>query len=532
MTATATATLIDPSCPVPNIGGVPLWLSRKPLSKEQIDTLTVAHTRARAATYLADYADCVVLDDDAHPALHHRVICEHIDRLLDDEYDDLIINTPPGAAKSTYTSHALAAFYMGRFPRRNIILATHTADLSEKWSRKVRNTLADDRHAFVFPDSQLSKDSTAVSRWATRAGGEFLAAGVGASILGFRADIAIVDDPVSGFEQAQSDTQLAKIHSWFETDLITRLKPQGKIVMICQRLARNDLAGYMMDRHAATPTRRLRVLILPMIATGSTSTPDPLGRAPGERLWPEWYTLEMVEDAQRDDFKWRTLYQQNPPSDTGAWVAPEEILHRPTPHANTPRTLYGMTDLALSINKGDYTVHAVVAVDDNGDWDIVEVIRERVDPNESAKRLCSLASTYRPVEWLIDDDNAAKVFMQLVATQARTSSTAVPWKMLPMRGQDKETRAAALRGQFKRGKLYFPKDAPFARWLTSEILAFPNATGSGVDDGVDALSLLGRRMIAVRRPSATTPAHPPRPTIQQMTLDGLWDTLPKQSRRL
>ena len=188
--------IIDFALPFANVRGLPL-----PLVNLPDDTLAVIaqlHARQRASSRLVDYADTVVLDEDTTPALHHRLICDAIDRLLDDDYDDLVICTPPGAAKSTYTSHALGSYFMGRFPKRNVILATHTADLSEKWSRKVRNTLADPRHATIFPDSQLSRDSTAVGRWATSLGGEFLAVGVGASILGFRCDCAIIDDPISG----------------------------------------------------------------------------------------------------------------------------------------------------------------------------------------------------------------------------------------------------------------------------------------------------------------------------------------------
>ena len=486
--------------------------------------------RREAEEQLAGYARYVM---DTHPAAHHELICQNIDDLLISDpqdpryFDELIINSPPGSAKSTYTSHALAAFFLGKFPRANVICATHTADLSERWSRKVRNTLSSPEHNLIFPNSLLSKDSTAVSRWATSQGGEFLAAGVGGSILGFRADLGILDDPISGFEQAQSITQLQKIHSWYETDFVTRLKPGAKVVLICQRLSANDLAGYLIERNKQNPTRRQRVLILRMEATHD----DPLGRAPGERLWPEWFTPEMVEDAKRDDFKWRTLYQQEPPSDTGSWVSTDEIQFRPRPSLEDGRPTYGLTDLALSVNSGDYTVHFIVAVDDKGDWDIVEADRRRVDPEVSATSVCNLAQTYSPREWLIDDDNASKVFMQLVATKARTLQTPVPWKPMPLRGQDKETRAAPLRGQFKRRKIYMPADAHFTKWLVQEILTFPNAIGDGIDDGIDALSLLGRRLASIAPASAkVVPLRVP--TRNEMTLDGLWDTAPQLSRRI
>lgn len=524
---------IDYEQPFANIRGVPLWLLPSRLSPQDHAAIESLHARGRAASHLADYAALAVLDDDQVPALHHRVICEHLDDLMDDRYDELIVCTPPGSAKSTYTSHALASHFMGRWPARSVILATHTGDLSEKWSRKVRNTIASARHQLVFPDPgcQLSRDSTAVGRWATAAGGEFLAAGVGASILGFRADLIVIDDPISGFEQAQSITQLKKVHGWFETDLITRAKPRAKLVLICQRLSPNDLAGYLIERNRLAPTRRQRVLKLPMVALDCPTTPDPLGRAPGERLWPEWFTAEQVEDAQRDDFKWRTLYQQEPPSDEGSWVSPDDIQFRPTPPLTPATVTYGATDLALSVNTGDYTVHAVIASSSgpNGDeWDVIHAERARVDTNASAERIVALSETYRPYEWLIDDDNASKVFVNDVATRARAARVPVPWRPMPMRGQDKETRAAALRGQFKRRRIWLPADAPFTGWLVRELLSFPNALGQGVDDGVDALGLFGRRLssMASSSPVPSAPSSIPLKTVQNMCLEELYEDLP------
>lgn len=482
--------------------------------------------RKKARSSLSGFAEYAL---EVIPALHHKIICDAIEELLDDKYDELIILAPPGSAKSTYTSHALGAYFTGKFPEKNTIIATHTSDLSERWSRKIRNTIGSPECQNVFPECELSQDSTAVSRWATSKGGEVLAAGVGGSILGFRADLGIIDDPISGFEAAQSETQLAKVHSWYETDFATRLKPGAKLVLICQRLARNDLAGYLIDRNEMNQTKRQRILKLPMVAKEN----DPLGRNPGDRLWPEWYTEEMVKDAQRDDYKWRTLYQQEPPSDTGSWVSTDEIKFAPTPAMGSEYTYYGLTDLALSVGTGDYTVHNIVAVHKTtGHCHVADFFRARVDPNASAEALVNFCSVYRPAEWLIDDDNASKVFMQLVATQARSSNTPVPWKPLPMRGQNKETRAAALRGMFKRGLVYLDPSKSWTNIIVNELLQFPNALGSGVDDCVDTLGLLGRRLASLSIASSNPTPDAKRKTMQEMTLDDLWDTIPKRSSRV
>jgi predicted phage terminase large subunit-like protein len=471
------------------------------------------------AAFAEEYLDVV-------PAQHHRLICDAIDDLLNDKYDDLVINTPPGSAKSTYTSIALPAYFIGKNPKKTIITASHGFDLAEKWGKRVRNIVGSEKFTNACGVG-LSSDSRAAAQWSTDKGGEFFGVGCGGGVLGRRGDLVVIDDPVSGWEMAQSLSQLEKLHQWYETDLLSRLKPKGKIVLICQRLARSDLAGYIIDRFASSQTRRLRVLSLEMECTDSER--DPLGRAVGDRLWPEWYTPEMVADYKRDEFIWRTMYQQSPPADDGAWASTDDIQFRPTPTITPETPLYGASDLALSVNSGDYTVHFIVAVDEFGDWDIIHGQRKRCDPDESATDLVNLCDTHHPREWLIDDDNASKVFVQLVATRARQRGVPVPWMPMKIRGQDKETRAAALRGQFKRRKIYMPDDAPFTRWLTKEILQFPNATGQGVDDGVDTLSLLGRRLTAIS--SKYVPAPPKlRPSMSEMTLEGLWDTVPKNSR--
>jgi predicted phage terminase large subunit-like protein len=470
--------------------------------------------RERAQTHLAAYSEYML---DVTPAAHHVAICDAIDELINDEYDELIILAPPGSAKSTYTSIGLPSYYMGRFPKAQILTASYSTELAEKWGRRVRNIVGSPQYRNLFGGLELSKDSTAAGRWANDKGGELYAAGVLSGILGFRADLAIIDDPVSGFEQAQSMTQLAKMHGWYETDFITRLKPTAKVVLICQRLARNDLAGYMIDRNLIQATRRQRILKLPMLA----GEDDPLGRQPGERLWPEWYTEEMVLDAQRDEFKWKTLYQQEPPADTGAWVDESEIQVVDIVPANLK--YYIVSDLALSVNRGDWSVHLVVGMDQDENAYFVDAWRKRVSIEKVADAHLALAQTYHPELALIDDDNAGKVYKQLLGSMAKEQGIPIPYKALSLRGQDKETRAAPMRGLFKRKKVFF-KRASWNVWLTKEVMEFPNALGDGVDDGIDAMSLLGRHLYYIARP-ASDEVKPKAPlkTIEQVTLNELWE---------
>ena len=491
-------------------------LATFPQSTQLLAREFLAHKRSEStlAGFATEYCEVT-------PAKHHKLICDAIDRLLNDEFDDLVINSPPGSAKSLYTSIALPAYFLAKHPKKTVIAASHGYELAEKWGKKVRAIVDGEKYGRRF-GVKLSQDTRAAGQWATTEGGEFFAVGVGGGVLGRRSDCTIIDDPVSGWEEANSITRLKKIHEWYETDLMSRLKPNGKIVLICQRLNRNDLAGYIIDRHKTNPTRRLHILKLPMECVDAET--DLLGRQVGERMWPEWYTQSMVADFKRDNFIWQTMYQQEPPSDDGAWVNTDDIQFRvPTDDPHMMGTYYGMTDIALSVNKGDYTVHIVVRIGDNNEVDIIHAERARVDVNVSSQRLCILAKRYSPVEWLIDDDNASKVFVQLVSTESRATSSNVNWKPMPMRGQDKETRAAPLRGMFKRRKIFMPPDTPWTSWLVKEMLQFPNAMGDGVDDGVDTLSLLGRRLSAL---SSSVVTVLPQETKVGFSLNDIWCTAP------
>jgi predicted phage terminase large subunit-like protein len=521
----------------------PSWLSPQPpqppqpvLDPEVEQVLAELARREQAMTSLARFAATYT---PFVPARHHQLICEGVDALVNDDLDVLVVMSPPASAKSSYISIAAPAYIIGRDPGARIISVSRAAELAADFGGRVKGVIESSEYQ-RDTSTRIAYDTRAKDNWKTTEGGSYFAVGVGGGVLGKRADWVICDDIHTSFEDAQSESQLAKIHNWFESDLLSRLTPKGKLIVIGQRLNANDIIGYTLQRYAENPRVRLRVLKFTAEATSEVSpdAPDLLGRtAPGERMWPEFYTEDYLHDKKRDEFIWRTLWMQEPPSSTGDWVSPSELLHRPAPGfaalADPSRryALYGMTDLALSINSGDYTVHFIVAINEAGEWDIVHGERARIDPDASAERVVALAAAYRPVEWLIDDDNAAKVFAPLVATRARAARVAVNWRTMPMRGQDKETRAAALRGAFKRGLVHYPADAPFARWLTTELLRFPNATGNGVDDGVDALGLMGRRMGSLSKPAATQPAAPPRKTVQDACLNDLWEQVERRGPR-
>lgn len=506
---------------------LPDWLQTKPsLPPEKLAVLEELRRRELAMTSLAEFSRMFV---EVEPAKHHKIICGAVDAMVNDEFDVLVVMSPPASAKSTYISVAAPAYIMGRQPKARIISVSRAAELAAEFGGKVKNIVESALFGKVN-NVFISQDSRAKDNWKTTDGGGYFAVGATGGVLGKRADWVICDDIHSSFEDAQSQSQLAKIHSWFESDLLSRLTPTGKLIVIGQRLSPNDIIGFVLRR--AVMNSRIRMKVLKFTAICDNAENDPLHRQVGEKMWPEFYTDDYLHDKQQDAYIWKTLWMQEPPSDTGSWVATEDFRFAPTPAYNPKNDYYICTDLALSVGSGDYTVLIVVCHEKvTNRVHVVDMYRRRVDPEESSQQLVALCQTYKPMEVWIDDDNAAKVWMQLVATRARSTNTIVNWKPLPMRGQNKETRAAALRGMFKRGMMYFDPAKEWTNIIVNECLQFPNALGSGVDDCVDSLSLAGRRLTVLQTQSIVPPP-PPRLTIANMSLDKLFEDRPRRGNRI
>jgi len=126
---------------------------------------------------------------------HHKTMAEAFERVATGKSKRVIINMAPRHTKSEFASYLLPAWYLGMYPDRKIIQASHTAALSVNFGRKVRNLVGADQYQSIFPGTRLQVDSQAAGRWATDLGGEYFAVGVGGALAGKGANLLIIDDP-------------------------------------------------------------------------------------------------------------------------------------------------------------------------------------------------------------------------------------------------------------------------------------------------------------------------------------------------
>ena len=262
--------------------------------------------RRRIRNSLKCWSRYALTADGHKPALHHLALIHELECLAAGHVTRLMLLMPPGSAKSTYASKLFPAWWMARNPAGSVIAASHTANLAAHFGRGVRGLLtAHGPQLNVF----LRPDARAASQFITEAGGEYFAIGVHGAVTGRRADLAVIDDPVACFDDAASATCREQLWNWYRSELVTRMKPGGRIVLAMTRWHHDDLAGRLIKQGG------WRTFRLPALAEDS----DPLGRAAGEALWPEWEDRQALLEKRETlgERHFAAMFQQAPMPDGG-----------------------------------------------------------------------------------------------------------------------------------------------------------------------------------------------------------------------
>lgn len=440
---------------------------------------------AKARDSLAAYASFTL---DVSPARHHLLLIDALESVERGEIDILIVCMPPGSAKSTYGSVAFPAWYLGRHPGRCVIAASHTLELAERFGRRVRNIVGGTEHAQAFPGTGLSADSTAAGRWDTRQGGEYFAAGVGGSVTGRRADLAIIDDPVKSREDADSETIREKQWAWWRDDMSTRLKPGAAVVLIMTRWHEDDLGGRLIA-DLKQSSQRVQVLSLAMEATDN----DPLGRAVGEPLWPEWFTPQMIEAAKREPRTWTALYQQQPRPIGGGEFKIEWMSYWRKQPATLNKIILVDPSSGKRKTRGDYTSMWVVGCGADGNHYVVDGLRDRLNLTGRTKALFDLVRRHKPAAVGYEQYGMQADIEHIKAEQ---EAQQYRFRIIELGGpKSKEDRIRRLIPSFQQGRLWMPEsmirtmDAGHQRDVMddfrAEYLSFPVGAH---DDAMDCLA--------------------------------------------
>ena len=249
-------------------------------------------------------------------AKHNLMIADALTKVENGTIDRLIINMPPRHGKTMLASEYFPAWYLGRNPSAQVIFAAYSYERAGDCGRKVRNQMVMPIHKQVFKACSVSKDAAGQNRMTTDQGGYYFALGVSGGVVGRGANLFIIDDPIRGREDADSEIQRRKLEDWYRGVAYTRLMPQNAIILIMTRWHFNDLAGMLVEemKHEGWA-----VLTLPAIAEEDD---DIIGRKIGEALWPSDFPVKRLDVIKETvgSREWNAQYQQTPIPSTGGMI--------------------------------------------------------------------------------------------------------------------------------------------------------------------------------------------------------------------
>ena len=447
--------------------------------------------KRRTAALLKQYADSMVKEKSREDFLtfikhvypgykvgpHHAKLARIFEEIAAGKKKRVIVNIAPRHGKSEMISYLAPAWFLGKYPHKKVIMASHTADLAVNFGRRVRNLVGSDLYHDIFPDVELQADSKSASRWGTNFNGEYFAIGVGGALAGRGADLFIIDDPHSEQEAKQGTPHVFQpAWEWFQSGPIQRLMPGGAIIVVMTRWSKLDLTGQIIDHMTKNEgTDDWEIVEFPAILDDKP-------------LWPEFWTIEdmMSKKASMDIRYWQAQYMQNPVSEEGALLKREwwQVWEGDEPPP-CEFIIMSLDAAQETNNRADYNALTIWGVFFNEETKtnqiiLLNAVKERMEFPELKAMVLEQYNEWKPDSFIVEKkSNGAALYQEL----RRMGVPAM--EFTPGKGQDKISRVNSVADLFSAGMVWTP-DRRWAQEVVEECNDFPAGRN---DDLVDSTTL-------------------------------------------
>lgn len=329
---------------------------------------------------------------------HIHCIIEHLKAVEKGEISRLIINMPPRTLKSITVSIAWSAWLLGKDPKRQIMGASFGLDLATEHSVNTRLVMESEWYQKCFPATKIQPGENKQTKFKTTERGHRMGYSVGASKIGQGGDFLIMDDPINP-EEALSDTTRNSTNTWIEQSFLPRIndKRHMRAVLVMQRLHENDPTGFLLDKgnwhHLCLPAQFIRKTIIEINNRSWL-------KSEGEYLDPVRMGNEVLNQALIDmrPYAFSGQMMQNPAPIGGGEFKNEFLQYYDNYSAKF--TVAGMNIYILydpanakknkKSNNPDYTAMVVLALANDNNYYILDLVRDRLNPTERVELLFDL----------------------------------------------------------------------------------------------------------------------------------------------
>jgi hypothetical protein len=331
---------------------------------------------------------------------HIDAISEYLTACTAGQIRRLVINIPPRYMKSLCVSVLWPTWIWGprNMPAERFLFASYGSgggqNPSARDSLRRRMLMASEWYRAFWGDRvAFAKDQNQKTYYQNARGGSMFSTTMGAAGLGFGGNWIIVDDP-NKTQGIISRAEREAVIDFYSQTLSRRLddKKRGVIVLFMQRLAVDDLSGFLLEQKDTRGQRIWAHLRLPAEVKDREIIIFPISqrqhvREPGELLWPEREGPLEIEMAKIElqSRGYAGQYDQEPVPVGGA-VFLDSWWHyyRDTP-PRFSRTVLSIDCAAKEKDHNDFSVITVWGIDaDHGKVYLLHVWRGKPNSQNSS----------------------------------------------------------------------------------------------------------------------------------------------------
>lgn len=407
---------------------------------------------------------------------HHQ---RWIEALEDRDKKRVLIISAPAAAKTSWLI-AYCGWRVGQDPNIRIGYVTYSDIVSFDRSVAIRDTITSDRYRFVFPEVEpVPRKGWGQQQWFVKrervgeAHPTLRACGLLGSITAFRFDELICDDLCT-----QGNTQTAYLRdqtwAWWESTLMTRLAPGGRVVYIGTRWHEDDLPAHLLE----FKEWREGLIHIPALEDGQS-------------YWPEYWPVEelLAKKNEMGSDAFQCQYQGNPVAAGGnifRWF--QTYTQKPPMKA-----VVQFWDTAYSAKQeADYSACTTWGYGEDGFIYALGAHQARLNFPELCDAVKALYEQDRPTYVFAEARASGTSVFQQIHQQTFIPIIAVNYSD----NRDKIARANAVVAYFENGKVRFPaKETPWKQMLISQLQSFPKGRHDDlVDSAVGAILQIVERI--------------------------------------
>lgn len=461
-------------------------------------------------------------------ARHHDATARVIEEVEKGNIQFLILVEPPRHGKSEQVSRRLPAWYIGRHPSENVVVATYSDEFAEDFGAEVRSIMNSAPYKQVFPNVKLVRGGTAKGRLQTTNGGMIFFVGRGGALTGRGSHLLICDDLVKDAKEANSQAIRNQVWDWFVKVAMSRRMGRKLVILTFTRWHSDDPIGRLTDSENPFYNRKIaekiKIINMPAIAEAD----DPLGRAIGEPLWPDGpdkFDLDFLHQQQDlDPLGFAALYQGRPSVLDGDLFKRENVRYYDDHELPEELRIYAASDHALGGNqRNDPTLLATFGVDQqNNIYVLPDIFWRRAPTDIVAEAMLDITHDKKPLLWWAGKDHITKSMGPFLRKRMGERQVYINIREVTTIG-DKVASAQSIVGRFAMGKVYWPKNAKWTERAINELMSFPSGLH---DEWADVLGLVGRGLQSQFKPGAPASERvkkdPPFGTVAWLRQNDKW----------